>query len=65
VSETRYSDWRDFDGVKFPAMIVIRRPKDGYEVTMSVISAKFNPPDLGPQQFVLEQPPGAKLTEIK
>jgi len=65
VSETRYSDWKDFDGVRYPSTIEIRRPKDGYEVTMTVITAKFNPTDLTPQQFVLEQPPGAKVTEIK
>ncbi len=64
VSETRYSDWRENDGVQFPWTIVIRRPKDGYEVTMTLISAQFNA-NLTAQQFVLEQPPGAKVTEIK
>jgi len=64
VSETRYSDWRDYDGGRFPTTLVIRRPKDGYEVTMTVVSAKFNP-ELTVQQFALEQPPGAKVTEIK
>ena len=65
LSETRYSEWKDYEGNAFPSTIVIRRPKDGYEVTMTVVSIKFNPPDLTPEQFVLEQPPGAKLTEIK
>jgi hypothetical protein len=65
ISETKYSDWRDFDSVKFPATIVIRRPKDGYEMTMTLVSAKFNTPELSDQQFVLEQPPGSKVTEIK
>jgi len=64
VSETRYSEWKDYDRVLFPSMIVIRRPKDGYEVTMTVISVKFNP-DLTEQQFALEQPPGSRVIEIK
>ncbi|HWZ33705.1 MAG TPA: hypothetical protein VNX18_20330 [Bryobacteraceae bacterium] len=65
ISETRYADWKDYEGIKFPSEIVIRRPKDGYEVTMTVVSMKFNPTDLGSAQFVLEQPVGARLTEIK
>jgi hypothetical protein len=65
VSETRYSDWKDTDGVPFPWTIVIRRPKDGYEVTMTLVSQKINPPDLQAQQFVLDQVPGAKVIEIK
>ncbi len=65
VSETRYSEWKDYDGIRFPSGIVIRRPKDGYELAITVVSAKFNPPDLTAQQFVLEQPPGAKVTEIR
>jgi hypothetical protein len=64
VSETRYDEWKDYEGVRFPSAIVIRRPKDGYEVTMTIVSATFNAP-LTPQQFALEQPPGAKVTEIK
>jgi len=65
VSETRYSSWKDFESIKYPATIVIRRPKDGYEVTMEVVSAKFNPSDMTDQQFVLEQPQGVKVVEIK
>ena len=64
VSETRYSDWREYDGGKLPNVYVIRRPKDGYEVTMTLAAAKLNPA-LTAQQFDLEQPPGAKVTEIK
>jgi hypothetical protein len=65
ISETRYADWKDYDGGRFPSEIVIHRPKDGYEVTMTVVSLKINPPDLTEAQFALEQPPGSKLTEIK
>ncbi|MBZ5604003.1 MAG: hypothetical protein LAO79_17015 [Acidobacteriia bacterium] len=65
VSETRYSDWKGFDGIPFPSTIVIRRPKDGYEMTMTIVSLRFNQPDVSAEQFVLEQPPGVKVVEIK
>src|SRR5262249_36213988 len=65
ISETRYSDWKDFEGVRFPSAISIRRPKDGYELAITIVSAKFNQPDMTAQRFVLEQPPGAKVMEIR
>ena len=65
VSETRYSDWKGFDGIPFPSTIVIRRPKDGYELTMTIVSLRFNPPDVTSEQFALEQPAGVKVVEIK
>jgi len=65
ISETRYSDWKDYDRISYPSTVVIRRPKDGYEVTIAVVSVRFNPADLGDPQFVFDQPQGAKLIEIK
>lgn len=65
VSETRYSDWDRHGDISYPSTIVIRRPKDGYEVTVKVLSVRFNPADLTAQQFVLQQPPAARVTEIK
>jgi hypothetical protein len=64
VSDTRYSDWKLEKGVIFPYTITIRRPKDGYEVTVTVIAAQFNA-TLTADQFTLEQPAGSKVIEIK
>ena len=30
TSDTRYSNWKDFSGVRFPATIDMQRPVDGY-----------------------------------
>ncbi len=65
VSETRYSDWKPFGGVPFPSVIVIRRPLDGYEVTMDVLDLKVNTPEVTAEKFVLEQPAGSHLTRLK
>lgn len=65
VSETRYSDWKAFGALFFPTEIVIRRPLDGYEVTMDVIDMKMNTPDITADKFVLDQPAGSHLTHLK
>jgi len=65
VSETRYTDWKPFGAASFPANIVIRRPIDGYEVTMDVIDNKINTSQVTAEKFVLEQPSGSKLTRLK
>jgi hypothetical protein len=65
VSETRYSEWKPFGTVSFPSVIVIRRPQDGYEVTMDVLELKVNSTEVTAEKFVLEQPPGSHLTRLK
>jgi outer membrane lipoprotein-sorting protein len=65
VSDTRYSDWKSFDGVLFPSGIHIQRPKDNYEVQLSVVTLKVNPPVVTPEKFVLMPPEGAKIEELK
>jgi hypothetical protein len=65
VSETRYSEWKPFNGTSFPTLIVIRRPLDGYEVTMDVLDLKVNSPEVTPDKFVLEQPAGSHVTRLK
>lgn len=65
VSETRYSDWKDYGGHPFPSVIQIRRPLDGYEVTMEVLELKINTPEVTPGKFMLDQPPGSKLTVMQ
>jgi hypothetical protein len=65
LSETRYSDWKAYGAIFFPSTIVIRRPLDGYEVTIDVIDLKPNAPDVTPDKFILEQPAGSHLTRLK
>jgi Domain of unknown function (DUF4292) len=65
VSDTRYSDWKNYGDVSFPSQIDIQRPKNNYEVQLSVVNMKFNTSDVTAEKFVLEQPPGSQLEELK
>lgn len=65
ISETKYADWKPYESASFPSTIAIRRPLDGYEVTLSVVEMHMNPPDMAPDKFVLAQPPGSQLQKLK
>jgi hypothetical protein len=65
VSDTRYSDWKSYNDASFPSEIDIRRLKDNYEVQLSLSSMKINTPEVTAEKFVLEQPPGTQLQELK
>ena len=64
VSDTSYSEWQVYNGVSFPAHIDINRPIDGYGVAIEILKMDMNK-ELTNAQFVLTQPEGSKLQEIK
>jgi hypothetical protein len=63
VSDTRYSDWKLYDGLWFPGTMDINRPADGYGVVMKLITITINS-DITADKFVLDQPPGSQLQVI-
>ena len=65
VSDTKYGDWKPYSGTLFPSDIDIQRPQDGYEVELKVLDMKINSGNITPAKFVLNQPPGAQLKELK
>ena len=65
ISETKYSDWQTFQGIPFPCEIDIQRPVDNYELQLSVSSIDMNSPQVTPEKFVLNQPEGAELQQLK
>jgi hypothetical protein len=65
VSETNYSDWKNFGGASFPSELDIRRPKENYEVQLSVVNMSANAADVTPEKFVLNQPADAELKQLK
>lgn len=65
VSETLYSDWKPYGEITYPSVITIRRPQEGYEVTMTVLDLKMNPRNVTAAKFVLPPPPGTQLTVLK
>lgn len=64
-SQTEYSDWKKFNGMAYPSLIQVERPRDGYEVTLTVNSMSINQPNITEDRFMLEQPPDAQVTHLK
>ncbi len=48
----------------FPSLIEIERPQEEYRIALKMIKLTLNEP-LKPEQFQLEVPPGATVTELK
>lgn len=61
--DIHYADYRDFQGIRYPAQITLNRPEDGYTLTITVEKATFNQP-IPPEKFVLKKPPKATLVEL-
>jgi len=64
ATDATYSDPQDFGGVQFPSLIEIERPQEEYSIAIKMIKLVLNEP-LKPEQFQLEVPPGAVITELK
>jgi hypothetical protein len=64
LSDTKYSDWKTYDGVPFPSEIDIKRPQDHYEVIVNALSIRMNAEDITPDKFILNQPPGTELEQL-
>ena len=60
LTDARYSQWQNYDGVPFPKQIVINRPRDEYSVVITVVKADINK-GMTDDKFVLEQPEGTQL----
>jgi outer membrane lipoprotein-sorting protein len=60
VSDARYSDWKVYNGVPFPKVIDINRPKDDYGVVLTLLKVQINEA-MSDEKFALEQPEGTVL----
>jgi len=60
LTDARYSDWHEYDGVPFPKTIDITRPQDEYAVVLTVVKMEINR-GVSDEKFVLEQPEGTQL----
>ena len=63
LTDARYSQWREYDGVPFPKHIEINRPRDEYAVVLDVVKMDINK-GVSDDKFVLNQPPGTKLETV-
>jgi outer membrane lipoprotein-sorting protein len=58
-----YSDFKAFNGIPFPTHIEIVRPQEEYDIGLNFVDIKLNQP-LRPDQFDLQQPPGAQVVRL-
>ena len=63
VTRTLYSEYRTFDQIAYPTKIVINRPIDGYQLSLTVEKLAFNHP-LANDQFHLKIPGGTKIQKL-
>jgi outer membrane lipoprotein-sorting protein len=59
-----YANYQDFDSVRYPAMIVIKRPLEEYQLVLTVESIKKNM-TLTDDQFQIKIPEGTKIKSLE
>ena len=63
ATDATYADYKDFGGTSFPASIEIERPRENYDITLTILKLEINKP-LTDDQFALEQPSGAEVVHL-
>ncbi len=63
ATDVHYQDHKDYDGTTFPSLIQIERPRESYDITLSMVKLEINK-DLTDEQFALEQPTGAEVVRL-
>ena len=63
LEDVQYSDYQDFQGVRYPTRLEISRPVEDYRLSITIVKATFNQP-IAPEKFELKQPEGAELVEL-
>jgi outer membrane lipoprotein-sorting protein len=62
-TQVYYSNYRDFGGVQYPATITIKRPIEGIQFVLTVLSVNQNQP-LTDDQFVVTYPPDTQVKNL-
>ena len=63
VTDARYREWTPGEPTRFPAVVEINRPADGYVLTVRFLRLRLNV-DVPEDGFLLKPPEGAKIEEI-
>lgn len=63
LEDIDYSNYETFSEVHYPAQISIRRPVEGYSLTITILSAHFNQP-VPVSKFILKKPAGALQIDV-
>ncbi len=63
ATDSRYENYKDYDGVNFPSQIEIKRPAGGIRIVLHMVKLQLNT-TLTDEQFHLAQPPGAEVIHL-
>jgi outer membrane lipoprotein-sorting protein len=63
ATDSRYENYKDYNGLNYPSQIVIWRPQEEYEITLTIVKLQLNE-QLADDKFVLEQPEGAQVVHL-
>jgi outer membrane lipoprotein-sorting protein len=63
VTNVRYDDYKDYNGIYFPSQIEIWRPQEEYDITLTIVKLELNIP-MPDDKFALNQPPGAEVVHL-
>jgi hypothetical protein len=63
VTQATYQAYQEYNGVSFPNVIEINRPKEEYSIRLTVEKLVLNE-ELRDDQFALQQPPGSILVNL-
>ena len=63
VTDVRYGDYNEYDGILFPKQTEIERPQEEYDITLNIVKLELNKP-LNDDQFELQQPAGAEVVRL-
>jgi outer membrane lipoprotein-sorting protein len=63
ITDARYADYKEYEGIHFPSRIEIYRPQEEYDIKLNILKLELNKP-LRDDQFALEQPPGAEVVYL-
>ena len=63
-TQVNYADYRDFDSIKYPSTIIIKRPLEDYQLVLTVDSVQQNLP-LTDDQFQIKIPEGTTIQKLE
>src|SRR5277367_5773604 len=63
ATDIHYQDYKDFGGTTFANTIQIERPRENYDIILTMVKLEINKP-LTDDQFALDQPAGAEVVRL-